>query len=155
MNRYHEVKTAVLYYQQTHAVTDGSLVEKVAADIWTPQDNVTIIGIAVRAHIGLGSAPNCQEGECACWAEISKIAKMWDDGCLARAQVQVYDLVEAAYQGFVGKWDEESIVMFPPGFGVDVDKGDDIYANIMSFLSILSAGSSVNHVRAIIYYVER
>jgi len=148
------VKTAVLYYQQTHPY-DSVIMEKVGADIWTPQDNVTIIGIAVRAHIGLGSAPNMKEGECACWAEVSRIAKLWDDGCLARAQVQVYDLVEAAYQGFVGKWDEESVIMFPEGYGIDVDKGDSIYANIQTFMSILSAGTSVNHVRAIIYYVER
>ena len=154
-----EIKTAVLYHQLTHTVADGSIKELVAADIWTPQDRVTVIGVALRAHMGLGTAPALTEGECACWAELSRIAKMWDAGCIARAQVQVYWVTETIDTtkafGFCGKWDEESMVMFPSGCGIDLDPGDSLYVNITSFLSILSSGSSVNHGRAIIYYVER
>lgn len=121
---------------------------------WYVPDDIRIIG----ASINISATPSgtFQDGEIHTHAELSTAGDRGLDGNFAELEVNCQLETEAFGLAWVGNECPDMIVMFPEGYGIDVDEGEYIYLHMGCFCSMLdSVGTHTHAAYCIIYYVER
>ena len=148
------IKTVFMSYGA--AIAAASDVDLNAADTHTWQEDVTVIGVLLRTTL-LDDGTGWDSGRLTILAEISRVAKIQDPGTIIafcnhlicrEATVGIN-----ATQTMVGKPEERQMLMFPEGYGIDMDQDSSLYINT----SQKNEMANVHRfsIGACIYYVER
>lgn len=138
----------------SNAVTDVGAYLPVSR---TFMDDIRIIGFTLTLKIGLPDTPNVEEGVLDALASLSRASYTETDAILGQCQARLANIVEAAYESI---WDTRVMnqvqnIMFPEGYGIDIDEGETLTLWAYGRQNILSSGNGTVEVGVIIYYVER
>jgi len=114
------------------------------------QEDITIIGAELQVECMVVDAALNADGLYNVIGELSRIAKNRADGRFLTEQL-MHGWTAAINVG--GEARKCARVMFPPGYGIDVDDGEAVYMNCM-FQSVGAVELSA-YFDATIYYVER
>lgn len=146
-NKLKHIKTKLItgILTQAASVVGG---EVIAYHMW--QDDITIIGGEIFVSAEIPDASINADGFLSGFADLSRVGIPLQDSSLLFANI-------------VARWSgifsvnsplcKDMIIMFPNGYGVDMDNGETIYlngGNMNNTVAILTC-----YYRALIYYVER
>lgn len=149
-----KIKTIFMSYGAV-MVTDTSE-DIVAADQHVWLEDVTIIGVALRTAI-MDDLAGWDSGRCTLLGEVSRVAVLQDPGTILafcnhlicrEATVGIN-----ANQTMVGLPGAREVMMFPEGYGIDMDEDAVLYLNLSH-----RNGMANDHrysIGACVYYVER
>lgn len=147
-----KVFTKVMAYSEK--VDDNTIECKIGADIWTVQEDITIIGVQLQAGGGCDADVTVAGTlSCSMGAEISQTGAWRADGCIALVDYRGLFYTDTGTVRAVWAAPEihaRAVVMLPPGMGIPVKEGGTVYLNCllwnaMTVVAILAA-------EAIIYY---
>lgn len=149
-----KIKTAWLSFGAAALAGEGETVN--AADIWLPLDKVTIIGVLGRVSV-TDDADGWDSGNVSVKLDVSRVAQYGADGSLLEVAANVICREATvginANQTVIGDPQEHTLLMFPEGYGIDIDDNVPIYINI-DWVNRMANNHRVS-VAALIYYVER
>lgn len=149
------IKTHYMHNQVEPGV--GEAIDDVTS--WLLQQDITIIGASLRSMAHAGGTPAYQEGDLVCAGTFSRAGVPAHDGefCRVRSTFNHWTEIVVATQtaGVYGEVNNTSVVMFPEGYGIDVDDGEYVYLHNHAVCHILSAGNAECAVDGVILYVER
>jgi len=142
------------------AVPSGTtIIQYNAFATWTLQEDITVIGCRCQAQTMFEATPALTEGTAMTAMEFSRNGAWGGDGQILalHAHIQYWTEIVIAAQlgGCFGDLCREMTLMFPEGYGVDVDDGEHLYLNLMAINTILASGQFDSEAVASIYYVER
>lgn len=117
---------------------------------WTVQDNITIIGAEVVIEADVQDANSNADGEHKGIVEVTRAATIERDGGIVSVQQQ------NVWNGIIhigGGLRTTERVMFPEGYGIDVDEGEKV--NLCAYFNNTAVGGDLSwFASARIYYVE-
>lgn len=149
------IKTKLMTKGQSIAAAGDE--QYLGADSWVVQEDITIIGLGLRVSVQDG-AFGWDSGRVSALGEISRVAKMFADGVLMGFCKHV--ICREATVGanstqtvLGGQPTEVQFIMFPEGYGVDMDDGEVLYLN--TDLHNDMANAHHTSINGIVYYVER
>jgi len=119
-------------------------------DDWFPQDNIRILGIEISGEIGVDDTASNTDGDGRCIFEISRAGAIERPGCL------IFVELNTVWNGILcigGEIRKQNIVIFPSGYGVDIDAGEGL--NLTYYAAFTGNVPRSFWGKAIIYYVER
>ena len=158
VKKYEQVYTGLLDYNFSGFVSGDPHQQQEGADLWTPQGDVTIIGAQVIAKCN--PLPNTALGDLGgvyCFADVSTIARHNEPRALIAKGHLILDPLEDPTVGehnLLVPHDFHAPILFPSGFGVDVDRWHPVYLNV-GFRAFFTAGGFELGASAILWYVER
>lgn len=122
---------------------------------WRVPDDIRIQGVFLHLRIGLPDAPDVEEGLVDASASFGQGTYTDGNNALIWTSARMINVVEVAYESMLNDATRERTLMFPEGYGIDVDEGE--VWTLWHYLrqTILSAGNATVTVVAQIYYVER
>lgn len=142
------------YFQQTYALAwDAVPYNFYPAQTWYVPDDIRIVGVQIKCSSAVSGT--LQDGAIHTHAELSTAGDRALDGNIVEAESNCHFETEAIGMGFMGDPNQTSILMFPEGYGIDVDEGEYIYLHMGCFCDMLSAGTHEHASYGTIYYVER
>lgn len=117
------------------------------------QDDVTIIGCSIMVEFDVKDAHSNADGQYNGIAELSRQAVRSAPGIIHRTECLHACWNAAISIGGQGN-KVQSEIMFPEGYGVEVDEGEGV--NLLYYANYLGAGGDLNfYANAVIWYVER
>jgi len=150
----HTVKTKFLGGGQKGqaVITNAGAFQKSVPDEWVPQDAVRIIGAEIISEFDIDDALTNQDTLGVLKIELTRAGHEERDGVIMGSQSQF--AWNAAIATGSSDQRKREILMFPSGYGIDVDKGEVI--NLwMAGLYSGAIGTLTMYASATIYYVER
>lgn len=143
-------------YQKVGATIGAGLSEShPAADFFFIQDDITVIGVTL--NVELNPLAELDSGILEIIADVSRAASMSMPGAIV--ELQSYIAGRSVTVGIgtsevcIGDPISEIHVMFPPGYGIDMNDGEYLYLNY--FIANGMANDHSGYIRATVYYVER
>jgi len=128
-------------------------------DLWTPQGDITIIG--ARCMSVINPLPNTALGDLGgayVYSELSLVARQNEERSSILRAFLTLDPVETPTIGEHGLWgggrDRMEAIMFPEGYGIDLDRWHPVYLNV-GYRTFYTAGNIECSANGVIYYVER
>lgn len=148
------IKTIFMTYGAV--ITEDTAPDLVAADTHVWLEDVTVIGVLLRSTL-MDDLAGWDSGRFTVLAEISRVAVLQDPGTIIAFCNHVICREATvginATQTMIGKPEERQAIMFPEGYGIDMNEDARLYLN-----TSCRNGMANPHrisVGAIIYYVER
>lgn len=131
-------------------------ITELAADVWTVEEDITVIGCEVMGG-GMLDVDLVAAGILApaCEVELSQVAKMYGDGVILRAWKRFVAYTDT---GTVrAPWNIDTVhaiewIMFPGGHGMPVHEGGSVYLNINYWPGV--ADKCLWTFIGIIYYIK-
>lgn len=148
------VKTVFLTYGVV--VVEDTSVDLVAADTHTFLEDVTVIGALLRSTL-MDDLAGWDSGRFTVLSELSRVAVLQDPGTIIafcnhlicrEATVGIN-----ATQTMVGTPEERQAIMFPAGYGIDMNEDSNLYLNLSTRNGM--ANPHRISIGCIVYYVER
>lgn len=148
------IKTEFLTYGDTiPAAGDEDIL---AADSHTWLENVTVIGVLLRTTLMDGAA-GWDSGRFSILADVSRSGRVNQPGSIVSFcnHLICREAVVGAgtTETMVGKPEERQLVMFPEGYGIDMDEDSTIYLHSFGHNDMANAHNI--SIGALIFYVER
>ena len=150
------IKTHLMKYDEVVDNPPQALAVPAPQVLWTPQDDITIIGMESYNEIER-EGTGWDSGNLLCISEISRVGQFYRDGALMFCSA-VVECGEAtvginANQCVLGSMFNMECEWFPEGYGVDLDDGETLYLNCYAHNEM----SNPKHFYfwSKIYYVER
>ena len=132
------------------AVATGVAYDAVAAS-YTFQDDVKIVGAQITIEVGVVDAHLNADAMILYLAELSRQAQRAMPGVIVMCPGGMGWTAAICLSGEVRRSVE---IMFPAGYGIEVDEGEAI--NFLAFLQYTGAGGDLTfYGNSILYYVER
>ncbi len=119
---------------------------------WLVQENITIVGVSGKVASSFSVMPQVA-GAIHTHAELSRAGQRAQPGAIWDCESNCW--INASPDAHVGDPNQGRTVMFPEGYGIDVDDGEFIYLHMGCFCACLNAGNHEHACYVIIYYVER
>lgn len=123
--------------------------------LWTPQDDITIIGCELWTE--LVASAELDSGKLLLATEFSTVGRFNTDGLIAQLQNawEARSVTVGAFTSEValGIPINSLVMMFPEGYGIDVEALDTLYMNCYQFNSMANSHRVSPHI--LVYYVER
>lgn len=142
------IRTIQLYHTRALATTVGVLL---VTDSHLFQDDVTLIGMLLSNKFNLLDAHANADGDADGMIEVTRQASERQPGVLAQLQLKATWSAAIVLGGEMAK---DLLIMFPHGYGVEVDEGESL--NLLYSVTWTGAGGNLSFEgSAIIYYVER
>lgn len=116
---------------------------------WIVQHNITVIGCELIAEIDMTDSLSNADYESQLIIELTRAGTIEQDSCISSLQLEI------CFNGVVsigGDLRKTLVMMFPEGYGVDVDEGEIL--NLVAYFSFVSAGAPHSYGSCIVYYVE-
>jgi hypothetical protein len=136
-------------------VSAGTSVFYLADDYWHLQDDITVIGVFLGSQIYKDN--EYDSGLLQNITQISRNAVMNADGEIACACAEQQGLSVTVGVGaetqLGGDPRNHVYLMFPEGYGIDIDDGEDLYLN--THMVNTMAQDQIMNSHCLIYYVER
>lgn len=116
------------------------------------QDDIRIIGFEITSSILYSGAITESEGMYRVSAGLTRVQGGGDQVVLATAKCAIGHLTA---QGHCGQYHAQEVVMFPDGYGLDIDNTEGIYC----YASLVNTGFASDAIEGScevrLYYVER
>lgn len=141
-----KIRTATLI--QVNTVPAATVVGPGVGDVWTPQDDCYVVGLWLSTQIGVSGTPLAAQSSS--WVEISRAAVMNADGSLLRLQFAKAEDAGAVIPASGSNWKEGQLI-FPTGYFVELDEGEDI--NLLYEFGNGSNADRIIQALATIYWV--
>lgn len=150
------IQTKRLFYNETVDNPPQSLAVGDAAVIWTLQEDITIVGVEMITEIE-ENGTGWDSGNLLALCDLSRVGRIHHDGVIAACR-NIIDCWEAtvginANQVALGNNTNRELVMFPEGYGVDVDDGESLYLNCYAHNEM--SNPKRFYYYATIFYTER
>ncbi|MBA7589347.1 hypothetical protein ES708_31429 [subsurface metagenome] len=124
---------------------------------WLLQDNITIIGWYLRAKVTPDA--NFDSGYQSVHAELSRAGIISQEAMLSRISARLQcgssTMATVIENAVIGDNENNQVVMFPEGYGIDLDDGEYLYLHNTSNNTMGAGNGHVGSSIACIYYVER
>jgi len=122
-------------------------------DSWLVDEDIRIIGVDLDTEF-LESATALEESMFSVNNQLCRGGKE-NEGIVAQNNLIFFFMVETAGAGMCGDVRKQNHIMFPEGYGIDIDEGE--YLNIHAYGECSAIGSMTPAIfaTALVYYVER
>lgn len=140
------VFSQVIYHTEPAVTTPGDH-EYLSADLWQPQEDITIIGVLLRISI---EQINANDGMLLFQGQVSQSGDFDKPGQIISLSGAWHWNTAPAF-GYHNQ--KELVVMFPDGAGMPVHEGGNVYLH-MSDRVTYSSGDTIWAAKAEIFYVK-
>ena len=120
---------------------------------WVVQDDIKVVGLEIINEINALDAHRNADFHCQMITELSRGGVLERDGSLGCCQLEFGWTATIALGGGNGGQRNQLCIMFPQGYGVEIDEGEVL--NMLKYASYIGGSDVLTYSSVIVYYVER
>lgn len=133
--------------------TSITLAEDVAT--WAVPDDIRVIGFLIQIGIDLCDEACVADGQAFAGGILSKVATYADPWTLGYLETRVATGTDTPTAPAGGQYYRSEVVMFPEGYGCDLDEGELMSITVRATNTITAANFIVGSCLCVVFYVER